>query len=101
MKASEVKKFKKIKLPSSCSLCSKVDSEYWYAVLSCLTPTEIKNYDTEDLLPVVGGVSHYVLCEDCSKRYNAQPPEYQIFIRKNLMKKAKCNCSCGMSLDAE
>ena len=101
MIVSEVKKFKKLKLPSSCSICNDVDSEYWYAVLSCLTTTEIKNYDTEDLLPVVGGISHYVLCNDCSKRYNEQPSEYQIFMRKNLMEKVKCNCNFGILIDAK
>ena len=81
MLIKDLKKIKKVRIPSSCSFCNVKDSDYWYAVLACLTSAKNK---------------HYIFCNDCSKRYNSCTPEHQIYIRKNMdLKSVDCNCSSG------
>jgi len=97
MLIKNLKKIKKVRIPSSCSFCNVKDSDYWYIVLACLTPTETIEYKSSDsLTPVLGRTKHYVFCSDCSKRYNGCTIDHQIYIRKNMdLKSVDCNCSSG------
>ena len=44
MLIKEAKSLKKINLPKYCSHCGVKRSEYWHAILSCETPTDVELY---------------------------------------------------------
>jgi len=94
MLIKEAKSLKKINLPSCCSVCLKRDSDYWYAILSCETPTKIEMYeDDDDKMPRMEDHRHYALCKRCSKSYNNMSIAEQNYRRLNfayISKECKC-----------
>ena len=71
MLIKEAKSLKKINLPKYCSHCGVKRSEYWHAILSCETPTDVELYEDDDnRMPQMSGYKNYILCDKCSEQYN-------------------------------
>lgn len=95
MLIKEAKSLKKINLPKYCSYCGVKRSEYWHAILSCETPTDIELYEDDDnRMPQMSGYKNYILCDKCSEQYNKMSIAEQNYRRVNFgYIGVKCKCT--------